>query len=192
MGFRCEQNGYLSQWWLRWDYLHSACPLQRAQARPRHQARAMINWRQLTRATSQPSDGAAAGVAAAGACAALAGAMAAGAGAAVAGMAAMAAGACPSSARASTALVRRLLDRQPRSTAPNTMTTTEQAPSPMRACTSYLMVRHAAFIAVTSSTPGDAPGACVRQASINSHSPSRCRRKRSHFGRGNSLIEMSA
>ena len=84
-----------------------------------------------------------------------------GAGAAVAGMAAMAAGACPSSAQASTALVRRLLVQHPHITTPNTMTTTEQAPSPMRACTSYLMVRHAAFIAVTSSTPGDAPGACA-------------------------------
>ena len=82
------------------------------------------------------------------------------AGAAVAGMAAMAA--CPSSAQASAALVRRLLDQHPHITVPNTMTTTEQARSPMRACTCNRMVPHAASIAVTSSIPGDAPGACVQ------------------------------
>ena len=57
---------------------------------------------------------------------------------------------------------RRLLDQHPRITVPNTMTTTEQALSPMRACTCIRMVPHAAFIAVTSSTPGDAPEACAR------------------------------
>ena len=66
------------------------------------------------------------------------------------------------------------------------MRTTKQARSPMRACTCNRMVPHAASIAATSSTPGDAPEACARQASTNSYSPSRCRRNRSHSGRGKS------